>query len=249
MVFKSLQGSSEPGSTGGSSGLCFDNTVDLKGGEGTAPTVASQVSGNISEKRGPRLWSVRCKGRDRQQRFPLISGTIMSSSKYLCSSALCRLFISEKNALCLHWLLLTNAVFFSMLWFLFSFSFTFTTPLPWAFYTVKGLNMTPSQRLCLTIRHTKHLFRGQRKECCLSTGLVGEDKRPRSDNLNLIHRIDWGIVSSPFFLLAFPFVNTKLRWPINITWCGDAKQELMTGVCVYGREKERVYGMSLWDCA
>ena len=53
MVFKSLQGSGEPCSIGGSSGLCFDNTVDLKGSEGTAPTVASQVSGNIlgSEKK------------------------------------------------------------------------------------------------------------------------------------------------------------------------------------------------------
>lgn len=53
MVFKSLQGSGEPCSTGGSSGLCFDNTVDLKGSEGMAPTVASQVSGNIlgSEKK------------------------------------------------------------------------------------------------------------------------------------------------------------------------------------------------------
>lgn len=87
-------------------------------------------------------------------------------------------------------------------------------------------------------------LRGQRKECCLSTGLV-EGKKPWCDNLNLIHRIDWGIVSSPFFLLAFPFVNTKLRWPINITWCGDAKQELMTGVCVSlcarvsERERER----------
>lgn len=112
--------------------------------------------------------------------------------------------------------------------------------------TVTVLNMTQSQRLCLTIHHTKHLFRGQRKECCISTGLVVE-KKPWCDNLNLIHRIDWGIVSSPFFLLAFPFVNTKLRWPINITWCGDAKQELMTGVCVW--ERERVYGRSLWDCA
>lgn len=55
MVFKSLQGSGEPCSTGGSSGLCFDNTVDLKGSEGTAPTVASRVSGNIlgSEKKPP----------------------------------------------------------------------------------------------------------------------------------------------------------------------------------------------------
>lgn len=33
-------------------------------------------------------------------------------------------------------------------------------------------NMSPSQRLRLTILHTKHLFRGQRKACCLSTGLV-----------------------------------------------------------------------------
>ncbi len=114
------------------------------------------------------------------------------------------------------------------------FSVTFITPLPWAFLTLKELNMTPSQRLCLTIHHTKHLFRGQRKECCISTGLVeGKKKKPWCDNLNLIHGIDWGIVSSPFFLLAFPFVNTKLRWPINITWCGDAKQELMTGVCVW----------------
>lgn len=47
MVFKSLQGSGEPCSTGGSSGLCFDTTVDLKGSEGMAPTAASQVSGNI----------------------------------------------------------------------------------------------------------------------------------------------------------------------------------------------------------
>ncbi len=55
MVFKSLQGSGEPCSTGGSSGLCFDNTVDLKGSEGTAPTVASRVSGNIlgGEKKPP----------------------------------------------------------------------------------------------------------------------------------------------------------------------------------------------------
>lgn len=55
MVFKSLQGSGEPRSTGGSSGLCFDNTVDLKGSKGIAPTVASQISGNIlgSEKSPP----------------------------------------------------------------------------------------------------------------------------------------------------------------------------------------------------
>lgn len=57
MVLKSLQGSGEPGSTGGSSGLCFDTTVDLKGSEGMAPTVASQVSGSIlgGEKKGPQL--------------------------------------------------------------------------------------------------------------------------------------------------------------------------------------------------
>lgn len=39
-----------------------------------------------------------------------------------------------------------------------------------------------------------------------------------------------------FFLVAFPFVNTKLQWPINITWCGDAKQELMIWVCVWERD-------------
>lgn len=33
MVLKSLQGSGEPRSSGASSGLCFDNTVDLRGGE------------------------------------------------------------------------------------------------------------------------------------------------------------------------------------------------------------------------
>jgi len=36
-----------PCSSEGSSGLCFDTTVDLKGSEGMSPTVASQVSGNI----------------------------------------------------------------------------------------------------------------------------------------------------------------------------------------------------------
>lgn len=47
MVLKSLQGSGELQSSGGSSGLCFDNTVDLKGDEGSALAVASWISGNI----------------------------------------------------------------------------------------------------------------------------------------------------------------------------------------------------------
>lgn len=35
--------------------------------------------------------------------------------------------------------------------------------LPWALLTLWEASVAPSQRLCLTIRHTKHLFRGQRK--------------------------------------------------------------------------------------
>lgn len=55
MVFKSLQGSGEPHSSEGSSGLGFDTTVDLKSGEAKSPTVAAQISGSIagSGRRGP----------------------------------------------------------------------------------------------------------------------------------------------------------------------------------------------------
>lgn len=51
MVFKSLQGSGEPRSFEGSSGLCFDTTVDLKSGKAKSPTVAAQVSDD--RRRGP----------------------------------------------------------------------------------------------------------------------------------------------------------------------------------------------------
>lgn len=47
MVLKSLQGSGELQSSGGSSGLCFDNTGDLRGGEGSALYVASWIWGKI----------------------------------------------------------------------------------------------------------------------------------------------------------------------------------------------------------
>lgn len=87
MVFKSLQGSREPCSTGGSSGLCFDTTVDLKGSEGTAPTVASQDSGNILGSGGKKhpnydLSDVG-RGGGRHQRLSLISVEILRSSKCL----------------------------------------------------------------------------------------------------------------------------------------------------------------------
>lgn len=74
MVLKSLQGSGEPQSIGGSSGLCFDNTVDLKAGEATALAVASRVPGNIgSDKKVPNYDLSAAERQKKQQRFPLIS--------------------------------------------------------------------------------------------------------------------------------------------------------------------------------
>lgn len=117
MVFKSLQGSGEPRSTGGSSGLCFDTTVDLKDSKSMAPTVASQVSGNILGSGGeaPQLYSVRCRRGNVHQRLPLISVESLSSSKCLYWIAVYRLYssvTSGKNLLSLHSFLLTSAVLF-----------------------------------------------------------------------------------------------------------------------------------------
>ena len=139
MVFKSLQGSGEPCSTGGSSGLCFDNTVDLKGSEGTAPTVASQVSGNIlgSEKKAPQLWSVRCRRAKLHQRLPLISVEILSSSECLYSSAACRLHSSVISGKKMHQVCIcflpTNAVLLFLKFCSYEiFSHVHIIPLPWA---------------------------------------------------------------------------------------------------------------------
>lgn len=72
MVFKSRQGSSEPCSTGGSSGLCFDTTVDMKVSKGMAPTVASQISGSIlgSAKKGPNYDLSAVEGGRSTEDFP-----------------------------------------------------------------------------------------------------------------------------------------------------------------------------------
>lgn len=112
------------------------------------------------------------------QRFPLISGKILSSSKCVYWSAVCRLYfsvISGRNALSLHLFLLTNAVLLFFEFCSYEFFFYIHNAFALSFLlTVTVLNMTQSQRLCLTIHLTKHLFRGQRKECCISTGLVVE---------------------------------------------------------------------------
>lgn len=73
------------------------------------------------------------------------------------------------------------------------------------FWTQKMLMLIGSQRLCLTI-HTKHS--GHRKECFTSIGLVKE-KKPWSADLNLIHWIDWGVVSSLFFSRGIPICEYK----------------------------------------
>lgn len=74
MVLKSLQGSGEPRSMGGSSGLCFDNTVDLKAGEATTLAVASRVSGDIgSDEKVPNYDPSAAERRKKRRRSPLIS--------------------------------------------------------------------------------------------------------------------------------------------------------------------------------
>lgn len=66
----------------GSSGLCFDTTVDLKGNEGMSPTAASPVLRNVLGS-GERLWILTGGWIRGHQIQPLIFADHLVSSKYL----------------------------------------------------------------------------------------------------------------------------------------------------------------------
>lgn len=124
------------------------------------------------------------------------------------------------------------------------------------FLTLKELNMTPiSKRLCLTIRHTKHLFRGQRKECCISTGLVEEKKammwlsEPYSQDW-LRYRV-FSLFSLGVSICEYKAAVTHKYYMVWRCKAGinDWGVCLCVCVCTCERKRESVYGRSLWGSA
>ena len=146
--------------------------------------------------------------------------------------------------------LLTNAVLLFLKFCSYEiFSHVHIIPLPWAsfFFFKKVFNMAPSQRLCLTIRRTKHLFRGQRKECCISTGLVEEEEKKAMMWQSEPYSQDW-LRYRVFSLFSLGVSICEYKAAVThkyyMVWrCKAGINDW--GVCV----RERVYGRSLWDSA